>query len=76
MSSDLSRSSRQTDSGAAMPRDFRIASGEVTTYADATAVRRAVLVTQTTTERASRRHWRIGIIAVYVGFAVLLATVA
>jgi hypothetical protein len=75
MSPVISQSDQQIDSDAAMPRNYRAAPGQATTYGDASAVCRAVLARQTTTERALLWRWCIGITAVYAGVTALLAIV-
>jgi hypothetical protein len=66
MSSDTLQSDKQDD-GAAM------APGQATTYADARAIRRAVLARLTACECAVLWRWGIGITVVYAGLAALLA---
>ena len=67
MSSITRQSDQQRDGGAAM------APAQATTYADARAIRRAVLARLTTCERAVLWRWCIGIAVVYAGLAALLA---
>jgi hypothetical protein len=67
MSSVTPQSDQQGDDGAAMlPK-------QATTYADARAIRSAVLATLTTRERSLLWRWCIGITMVYAALAALLA---
>ena len=69
------QSRQQGESGVAIARPIHIAPGPATTYADAKAMRRTVLASLTTFERALLWRWRIGVIVVYAGFFIaLLAT--
>jgi hypothetical protein len=67
MSSVPPQSDQQDDGGATM------APGQAATYADARAIRRAVLARLTTCERALLWRWCIGITVVIAGLATLLA---
>jgi hypothetical protein len=69
------QSRQQGDSSAAMGRPSHIAPGQVTTYADARAIRCTVLARLTTCERAVLRRWCIGITVVYAGLVALLAII-
>jgi hypothetical protein len=72
MSPITRQSQQQGDSGAAKDRPFHIASGQAT-YANARAIRRAVLARLTTFERALLWRWCFGITVAYVGLFALLA---
>jgi hypothetical protein len=66
-------SHQQGDSSAAKARPFVIAPGQATTYADARAIRRALLGRLTTFERALLWRWCTGITMVYAGLFALFA---
>jgi hypothetical protein len=67
------QSHRQGDSSAAKARPFDIAPWQATTYADARAIRHALLGKLTTFERALLWRWGIGVTVVYAGLFALFA---
>jgi hypothetical protein len=67
------QSDQQGDSSAGMARPFHIAPGQATAYADARAIRRAVLARLTTFECALLWRWCIGVTVAYAGLFALLA---
>jgi uncharacterized protein len=69
MSSHASQAEQKADGSAPM------APGQVMTYADAKAIRRAVLTKLTTAERALLWRWCLGVTAVCAGLAALLTIV-
>ena len=68
------QSRQQGESGVAIALPVHIESGPATIYADARAMRRTILASLTTFERALLWRWCIGVTVVYAGFfAALLA---
>jgi hypothetical protein len=72
MSLIVRQSQQHRDSGAAKDPPFHIAPGQAT-YANARAIRRAVLARLATSERAFLWRWCIGVAVAYVGLFALLA---